>query len=141
MLKSCLCNYSDAYILVKGTITVSNTTASAAVTNKPNKKVLFKNSVLFTDCTSKIHNTQVDDANDIDIVMPIYNLIEYSHNYLKTSESLWQYCIDKPAINNNVVIVDSNAANVTDSFNFKEKKTCEPDNNNTKNVEIMVPLK
>ena len=59
----------------------------------------------------------------IHIVMPMYNLIEYSRNYSKTSGSLSQYCKDKPAVNNNGDIVDFNGANATDSFNFKTKIT------------------
>ena len=75
MLRSSLCDYSDAYILVKGNITVNNTAADGAAANNTNKKVIFKNCAPFTDCTSKINNTQVDDGKDIDIVMPIYNLL------------------------------------------------------------------
>ena len=74
--------------------------------------------------------------------MPMYNLIEYSDNYSKTSGSLWQYCKDIPAVNNNGDIVDFNGANATDSFNFKAKITGQTDNNGRiENVEIMVPLK
>ena len=74
--------------------------------------------------------------------MPMYNLIEYSDNYSKTSGSLWQYCKDIPAVNNNGDIVDFNGANATDSFNFKTKITGQTGNNGrTDNVEIMVPLK
>ena len=75
MLRSSLCDYSDAYILVKGNISVNNTAADGAAANNTNKKVIFKNCAPFTDCTSKINNTQVDDGKDIDIVMPIYNLL------------------------------------------------------------------
>ena len=84
MLKSSLCDYSDAYILVKGTISVSNTTAPGAAVNNTNKKVMFKNCASFTNCISEINNTQIDNAKDIHIVMPMYNLIEYSDNYAKT---------------------------------------------------------
>ena len=92
ILKSRLCDYSEAYILVKGTITVNNTAAAGANANNANKKVIFKNCAPFTNCISKINNTQVDNAKDIDIIMPIYNLIEYSNNYSKTSGSLGHYC-------------------------------------------------
>ena len=88
MLKSSLCDYSDAYILVKGTITVDDTSAADAAANNTNKKVIFKNCTPFTNCISEINNTQVDDSKDIDIVMPMYNLLEYSNNYSKTSGSL-----------------------------------------------------
>ena len=138
MLKSSLCDYSDAYILVKGTITVNNTAAQGAGANNINKKVIFKNCAPFTNCISEISNTQIDNAKDIDIVMPMYNLIEYSDNYAKTTGSLWQYCKDIPTRNNNKQIVNFAANNLTDSFNFKAKIT---GNNGIKDVEIMVPLK
>ena len=82
MLKSSLCDYSDAYIIVKGTISVNNTVGAGAV-NNTNKKVIFKNCAPFTSCISEINNTQIDNAKDIDIVMSMYNLIEYSDNYAK----------------------------------------------------------
>ena len=88
MLKSSLCDYSDAYILVRGTISVTNTAAGAAA-NNINKKVIFKNCAPFTNCISEINNTQIDNAKGIDIVMPMYNLIEYSDIYAKTTGSLW----------------------------------------------------
>ena len=142
MLKSSLCDYSDAYILVKGTISVNNTAAAGAAVNNTNKKVIFKNCAPFTNCIREINNTQIDNAKDIDIVMPMYNLIEYSDNYSKTTGSLWQYCKDIPARNNNnnaIIIFTDN--NLTDSFNFKVKFTGQTGNNGTKDVEIMVPLK
>ena len=142
MLRSSLCDYSDAYILVKGNITVNNTAADGAAANNTNKKVIFKNCAPFTNCISKINNTQIDNAEYIDIVMPMYNLIEYSDNYSKTSGRLWQYCKDIPAVNNNGDIIDFNGANATDSFNFKTKITGHTDNNGRiDNVEVMVPLK
>ena len=88
MLRSSLCDYSDAYILVKGNKTVNNTAAADADSNNANKKVMFKNCAPFTDCISQTNNTQVDNAKDIDIIMPMYNLIEYSDNYSKTFGSL-----------------------------------------------------
>ena len=88
MLKSSLCDYSGAYILVKLTIAINNTTAADADVNNTNKKVVFKSCAPFTNCISEINNTQIDNGKDIDIVMPMYNLIEYSDNYLKTSGSL-----------------------------------------------------
>ena len=75
-------------ILVKGTIAVDNTAAADAYANNTNKKVIFKNCVPFTNCISEINNTQVDNGNDIDIVIPMYNTIEHSDNYLKTTGSL-----------------------------------------------------
>ena len=89
MLKSSLCSYSNAYILRKGNVTVDNTGAAGAAANNTNKKVIFKNCAPFTNCISEINNTQVDNAKDTDLVMPMYNSIEYSDNYSKTSGSLW----------------------------------------------------
>ena len=141
ILKSSLCDYSDTYIIVKGTITVNNTAADGAAANNINKKVIFKNCAPFINCISEINNTQVDNAKDIDIVMPMYNLIEYSDNYAKTSGSLWQYCKDIPPVNNNNATVDFTGANLTNSFNFKAKITDQTGYDGTKDVEIMVPLK
>ena len=100
--------------------------------DEKNKGVTFKNCATFTKCISRINNTDIDNVQDINIVMPIYNLIEYSDNYSKTSRSLWQYYKDDP--NNN--IGDS------ESFKFKVKITGKsPAAGNTKDVEIIVPLK
>ena len=82
-LKSNLHGYSDVYVHVKGTITVNNTAAADADANNTNKKVIFKNCAPFTICVSEINNTQVDNAKDIDIVMPMYKLIEYSDTILQ----------------------------------------------------------
>ena len=73
--------------------------------------------------------------------MPLYNLIEYSDNYSKTSGSLWQYFKDIPAVNNDNEAVNFTANNLTDSFNFKVKMTGQTGDDGTKNVEIMVPIK
>ena len=106
------------------------------------KKIIFKNCAPFTNCISKINNSNVDNAKDIDIVMSMYNLIEYNDNYSKTSRSLWQYCKDILAVNKNSNIVGFSGANATGSLNFKTKITSQTDNNRRiDNVEIMVPLK
>ena len=85
MLRSSLCDYSDSYILVKENITVNNIAADGtAAANNTNKKVIFKNCAPFTSCISKINNIQIDNVEFMDIVMPMYNLIEYSDNYSKT---------------------------------------------------------
>ena len=87
MLKSSLCDYSDAYILVKRTIVVKGTIAAqGAAANNTDKKVIFKDRAPFTNCISEISNIQIDNAKDIDIVMPMYKLIEYSNNYAKKQE-------------------------------------------------------
>ena len=124
MLWSNLCDYRDAYIFVKGNIAVNNTAGAGAAANNTNKKVIFKSCAPFTYCTIKI-NTQINNAEYIDIVMPMYNLIEYSDNYSKASESLWQYCKDIPAVDNNGDIVIFSGNNNTNSFNFKSKMMME----------------
>ena len=102
MLRSSLCDYADAYILVKGTITITGEGDDAAKQlDERNKGAIFKNCTPFTKCISRINNTDIDTARDIDVVVPMYNLIEYSDNYAKTSGSLWQYFKDDP--NDNIV--------------------------------------
>ena len=90
MLRSNLCDYSDACILVKGKIAITGRGADAAArqADERDKGVAFKNCAPFTNCISEINNTQVENAKDINIVMPIYNLMEYSDNYAKPSGSL-----------------------------------------------------
>ena len=98
MLESCLCDYSDAYISVKGTIThVEQGADSAAIqVDRNNKQVTFKNSAPFNDCISKINNIQIEHAKDLDVVMPMYKSIKYSDNYSRITASSWQYDIDEP---------------------------------------------
>ena len=141
MLRSSLCDYSDAYILLKGNMAVNNTAADGAAANNTNKKAIFKNCALFTNCISKIDNTQIDNAEYIDRVMPMYNLLEFSDNYSKTSGSLWQYFKDIPAVDDDGNIINFNGANNTDSFKFKNRLTGQTNDDGIINVEIMVPLK
>ena len=91
MPRSNLCNYANAYILVKGTITITSVGDNDAVKrlNERNKGVIFKNCAPITKCIIRINNIEIDNAQVIDIVVPIYNLIEYSDNYSKTFGSLW----------------------------------------------------
>ena len=114
MLRSSLCDYSDAYILVEENISVNNTAAGGAAANNTNEKVIFKNCAPFTNCISKINNTLINNAEYIDIVMPMYNLTEYSNNYSKTSGSLWQYCKGIPAVDGDGNIANFDGANATD---------------------------
>ena len=111
-------------------------------------KVIFKNCSPYTNRISKINNTQIDNAEYIDIVMPVYNLIEYSDNYSKTSGSLSQYFKEIPAVDGEGNIVIFNGTNDTDSFNFKWNiiGTTAANNNNGNiagwvDLEIMIPLK
>ena len=91
MLRSDLCDFSDAYIAVKETITITNPD-----NNVYNKKLAFKNNVLIASCISKINNTLIDNAENLDVVVPMYNLLEYSKNYSKTTRRFWncyrQWC-------------------------------------------------
>ena len=127
MLRSNLCDYADAYILVNGRITITGAGDDGAArrADERDKGVTFKNCAPFTKCISRINNTDIDTAQDIDIVIPMYNLIEYNGNYSKTSRRLWQYYKYKP--------ID----NMADSESFKSKvkitgKTAA--DRNTKNV-------
>ena len=116
MLWSDLCDFSDAYIVVKGNITVSkktftandfeapnNTAAIVTATNDGNnnvfgeKKWVFKNNAPFINCISKINGTKIDNAEDLDVIMPMYNLLEYVKNYKKTTGSLWNCYRDEPS--------------------------------------------
>ena len=123
-----------AYILVNGTVTITGAGADGAAKrlDKRNKGAIFKNWAPFTDCISKINNTQIDNAKYLDDVMPMYNLIKYSNNYLKTWGSVWQYYKDDP--NDNTV--------ESQSFKYKFKITWKtPASGNTKDAKIEVPLK
>ena len=134
MLRSNLCDYADAYIIVKGTIKITGAgdDAAARQAGERNKCVIFKNCAPFTKCINRINNTEIDNAKDIDIVMPMYNLIECSDNYSKTSGSLYQYYKDVP--NDNIIQFES--------FKYKVKITAKtPVDGNTKDVKIIVPLK
>ena len=134
MLRSSLCDYSDAYILVSEIITITEAGDDDAARrlDERNKVLIFKNCAPFTDCINGINNTQIDNAKYIDVVMPMYNLVEYSNNYSKTSGSLWQYYRDNP--NDNI--------KQSESFKYKITITGKtPAAGNTKDVEIAVPLK
>ena len=96
MLRSDLCDYSDAYILVKGKITVTKGRNNDDNSNGYNKKLAFKNNAPFISCISKINGQFIENAEDLDIVMPMYNLLEYSKNYRKTAGSLFNYYRDEP---------------------------------------------
>ena len=133
MIRSSLCDYVDVYILVKETITVTGARDDAAArrADEKNKGAIFKNRAQFTKCISKMNNTEIDNVQDTDIIMPMYNLIEYSNNYWKTIGSSWQYYKDEP---------NDNLAN-SESFKSKVKITgSTPAGGNTKDVKIIAPL-
>ena len=130
MLRSNLCDYADAYILVKEAITITGAGDDDAPKrlDERNKGVKFKNCAPITKCICRINGTYIGNAQDIDVVMPMYSLIEYSDNYSKTSGSLWQYYKDGPNENRTQ----------SESFKSKTKITGKTP---AKDVEIIVPLK
>ena len=128
MLRSDSCDYSDAYIVVKGNITVEG----AQDRDKHSRNLALKNNASFISCISKINNILIGNTEDLDIVMPMYNLLVYSKNYSRTSGSLWNYYKDIPTD----PITDS------ESFKYKTSITGKTANDgNTKDVEFSVPLK
>ena len=162
MLRSDLCDFSDAYIIVKGNITVTkktftandfeapnNTAANATATNTANdnafgeKKLVFKNNAPFINCISKINGVKIDNAEDLDVVMSMYNLLEYCKNYKKTTGSLWNYYRDEPNSSvsaNNITHSILNSESFDYKANFMENGVT--NNNLTKNdVKAAVPLK
>ena len=92
MLRTNLCDFSDAYIVVKRDITVTEPNNA-----RRNKSVVFKNNAPFINCTSKINGVQIDNAVDLDIVMSMYSSLEYSKKYRKTAGSLWKFHRDEPS--------------------------------------------
>ena len=157
MLRSDLCDFGDAHIVVKGNIIVvkkafrtddivapNNTAANVTATNDANnnafgeKNLVFKNNAPFINCISKTNGTEIDNAEDLDFVMPMYNLLEYSKNYRKTTGSLWNYYRDEPSSTDNNNITHS----IFNSKSFDYKANFIANNNLIKNdVKIVVPLK
>ena len=133
MLRWNLCDYSDAYVFVKGAITVTapgdNNNANN-IRDKRNRPLILKNNAPFVSCITRINGELIEDANDLDIVIPMYNLLEYSKNYRKTIGSLYNYYRDELSddtdFNNfdNIKVVNSN------TFKYKNKIT-----GNTYNVD------
>ena len=125
VIKPNLCDYSDAYILVIGNIQ-----------NKPaNSVVAFKNCAPFRTCDVTINDEHVEKAEDLDIVIPMYNLLEYSDNYQDSTGSLYQFKRDEPPDDN------ANVGNATTSLVYKSKGIKGTDDNNVNNVKLVVPLK
>ena len=117
MLRSDLCDFSDAYIVVKGDITLIKAENRYFIDVR-NRFLAFKNNALSSNCISKINNVLINKAEDFDIVMPMYNLLECSKNYSKTTGSLWNYYKDEP---NNPLPNNYNADPVTNFVSFKYK--------------------
>ena len=119
MLRSDLCDFSDVYIVVKGTITLTKTNGRGIIDIR-NRFLAFKNNAPFTNCISKINNVLIDNAEDLDVVMPMYNLLECSKNYRKTTGSLWNYYRDEP---NDFSANNCNTNPITNSESFKCKNS------------------
>ena len=140
MIRSDLCDYSDAYVWVKGKITVTDPNGNANF----NKELTLKKNAPFISCISKINNELAENAEDLDIVMPIYNLLEYSKNYEKTS-GFFNYYRDEPS--EITIGAGSNAINISirnsKSFDYKTNIIGNLDNgeNEKDDVEIAIPLK
>ena len=156
MLRSNLCDYSDAYILAKGTITVTAPGANNGANNirdKRNRPLILKNNAPFVSCITRINGDLIEDADDLDIVMSMYNLLEYRKNYRKTIGSLYNYYRDQLSYDaddnnfDNIKIVNSN------TFKYKNKiignmynvnagaDSYDVYKNGTQEVEIAIPLK
>ena len=128
-----MCDYAEAYILVDGTISADAADA--------NTRLALKNCAPFTKCNLEINNEHVDTAENLDIVMPMYNLIEYSDNYQDSSATLYQYKRDKPPEDD--AIADLTADN-SDSFKYKISLISNQvvaDNIARRSVKVVVPLK
>ena len=122
MLRLNLCDYINAYIAVKGRISVKGTNDA----KKRNRKLTFKNNAPFRSCKTKINNTLIDNAEDLDIVMPMYDLLEYSENFSITSGSLWNYYRDEvndsaDKTDNNDNMINNNKTTTSKSFKYKTK--------------------
>ena len=160
MLRSDLCDYADAYILINGTITVVRNQTR----DRQNKPVILKNNAPFVSCITRINNELIEDADDLDMVMPMYNLLEYSKNYRKTIGSLYNYYRDQlnddANLNNfaNNNVVSSNSVQykykiIGNTYNVDStivpaaggarvaNPNYDANNSGKKNVELAIPLK
>ena len=160
MLRSDLCDYADAYILVNGMITV----AGNQPRDRQNKPVILKNNARFVSCITRINGELIEDADDLDIVMPMYNLLEYSKNCKRTIGSLYNYYREELNDDANLNNFANNNVVSSNSFQYKNKimgntynidltivpaaggaKVANPNydanNSGKKNVELAIPLK
>ena len=152
MLRSDLCDYADAYMLVNGTITVTAAADANNIRDKKNRKFILKNNAPFVLCITRINGELIEDADDLDIVMPMYNLLEYSKNYRKTIGSLYNYYRDELTNDNNNNFANRNVVN---SYTFKYKNKIigntynvdagadgyDANKNGTQTIELAMPLK
>ena len=152
ILRSDLCDYADAYILVNGTITVMAAAGANNIRDKKNRKLILKNNAPFVSCITRINGELFEDADDLDIAMPMYNLLEYSKNYRKTIGSLYNYYRDELTNDNNNNSTNRNVGN-SNTFKYKNKISGNTYNvdaaaagydvnkNGTREVETAIPLK
>ena len=133
MLRSDLCDFTDASIVVKGTITLTKTKERGIIDIR-SRFLAFKNNAPFTNCISNINNVLIDNAEDLDAVMSMHNLLEYSKNYRKTTRSLWNYYRDKP---NDFPANNFNANPIAyfESFKYKSSLAGKTTNANQENGE------
>ena len=129
MPRSDLCDFSDVYIVVKGDITLEADNDA----NKRNENLAFKNNASFINCISKINGVKIDNAEDLDALMPMYNLLQYNKNYRKTTGSLWNYYRDEPS---------NPYSSKFESFKYKTSITGKtPENNDSlTNVKLVISL-
>ena len=155
MLRSNLCDYSDTYILVKSTITVEADHIGARVDenrDRKNRPLILKNNARFISCITKINNELIEDADDLDIVMSLYNLLEYSKNYRKTTGSLYKYYRDELIDDDDNNFTNRNVVN-SNAFKYKNKiigntynvdaaaAGCDANKEGTQEIELAIPLK
>ena len=153
MLRSDLCDYVDAYILVNGTITITANAGANNIRDKRNRSLILKNNAPFVSCITKINNELIEDAEDLDVLMSMYNLLEYSKNYRKTIGSFYNYYRDELSNDdhdnnfNNIKVVNSNAFKyknkiIGNTYNIDAAAAGYDANKNaTQVVEIAIPLK
>ena len=153
MLRSDLCDYADAYILVNGTITVTGNQPR----DRQNRPLILKNNAPFVSCITRINNELIEDADDLDIVIPMYNLLEYSKDYRKTIGSLYNCYRDE--LNDDANLINFANNNVVSSSSFQYKNNVDStivpaaggarvanpnydaNNSGKKNIELAIPLK
>ena len=152
MLRSDLCDYVDANILVNGMITVTAAAGANNIRDKKNRKLILKNNAPFVSCITRINGELIEDADDLDIVMSTYNLLEYSKNYRKTIGSLYNYYRDELTNDNNNNFANRNVVNLN-TFKYKNKIISNTYNvdaaaagydankNGMQEVEIAIPFK
>ena len=152
MLRSDLCNYADAYVLVNGTIMVIAAAGANNIRDKKDRKLILKNNAPFVLCITRINGELIEDPHDLGIVMPMYNLLEYSKNYRKTIGSLYNYYRDKlinDSNNNfaNRIVVNSNTFKyknkiIGNTYNVDAGADGYDENKNGKQtIELAIPLK